>query len=279
MFLSKIRNNAFAAPLLANFIQKRPIMSVQVVTCISPKEAEEFALDVLKLHKYWATHDTYFHTLGAVTYLEAFNANGPLEPEKLGGYYSHKEKMNPVLNERFSGLYKRIVATLSEKIGPAALIDELGFPGFHIFGATPDKGFIDQDFIDNFNGESWGNLHIDIQYIPHLPVLKKYKKINLEKTLSFTLALRLPKNGSGLRIWRNIEGRENIERFNYLDLEDRIEVIGTPNEIIYETGNLTFFTGHLVHQVPSTKGLLSDDLRITLQGHGVCCDGVWRLYF
>lgn len=254
-------------------------MSVEIIPCLSPDDAFKYASDVLELHPQWDNHDLYFHTLGAVTYLEAFNSEGALKAEELNGYYSHKNLLNPLLHQTFGDLYDKVELALSKKIGPAKIIDQLGYPGFHIFGPTPEKGTIDQEFIDNFQGDSWGNLHIDIQYIPHLPVFEKFKHIDLDQTLSFTLALRLPKNGSGLRVWREIEGRKNIERFNYLDINERKELIGTPREIAYEPGKLSFFIGHLVHQVPMTKILLKDDLRITLQGHGVLCDGIWRLYF
>jgi hypothetical protein len=254
-------------------------MPVEIVPCIASDEASTYADKVLNLHRQWDNHDTYFHTLGAVTYLEAFNAEGPLRPDELDGYYSHKRLMNPILKKTFGGLFESVELALSRAIGPAEIIDDLGYPGFHIFGPTPEKGTIDQEFIDNFQGDSWGNLHIDIQYVPHMPIFQKFKKIDLDKTLSFTLALRLPKNGSGLRIWREIEGRENINEFNYLDINVRKDLIGPPREVIYETGKLTYFIGHLVHQVPMTKNLLKNDLRITLQGHGVLCDGIWRLYF
>ena len=254
-------------------------MTVEIINCIHPKDAEKYAANVLKLHRHWINHDIYFHTLGAVTYLEAFDSEGPLRPTEIAGYHSHKRLMNPLLKKNFSGLYDSVLEILSREIGPAKLINDLGYPGFHIFGPTPEKGSIDQDFIDNFTGDSWGALHLDIQYLPHMPIFDLFDEVDLEKTLSFTLALRLPKNGSGLRVWRAIEGRKDIEKFNYIDVSDRRALIQEPREVPYETGSLAYFIGHLVHQVPMTRQLLNDDLRITLQGHGVHCDGFWRLYF
>jgi hypothetical protein len=254
-------------------------MAARMLECINQQKAANYAADVLKLDRNWCSHDTYFHTFGATTYLEAFNADGPLKPSELSGYHSHKRLMNPLLKKRFGRLYDEVATSLSIEIGPTKLIDELGHPGFHIFGPTPEKGTIDQDFIDNFTGDSWGALHLDIQYLPHMPIFQMFDEVDIENPLSFTLALRLPKNGSGLRVWKNIEGREETEKFNYLDIDERKAIIKGPYEVKYETGKITYFIGHPVHQVPMTSPLLSDDLRITLQGHGLRCDGYWRLYF
>ena len=217
--------------------------------------------------------------MGAVTYLEAFDQKGPLKPSEISGYHSHKRLLNPLLKKKFGILYDNVLETLNKELGPTLLMDELGYPGFHIFGPTPEKGSIDQKFIDNFTGDSWGALHIDIQYLPQMPIFALFDEVELEKTLSFTVALRLPENGSGLRVWQDIEGQNNIKKFNYLDLDDRRELIQEPREVPYEVGSITYFIGHMVHQVPMTRPLLSDDSRITLQGHGVHCDGYWRLYF
>jgi hypothetical protein len=254
-------------------------MIVQKLVCISPKCAEKYAAEVLKQYRHWCSHDTYFHTFGATTYLEAFNQDGPLKPSELAGYHSHKQLMNPVLKKNFGALYEEVLSSLSVEIGPSKLIDELGHPGFHIFGPTPQKGHIEQDFIDSFTGDSWGALHLDIQYLPHMPIFQKFDEVDIENPLSFTLALCLPKNGSGLRVWKNIEGRDEVERFNYLDIDERNALIKDPDLVKYEIGNITYFIGHTVHQVPKTDPLLTNDIRITLQGHGILCDGYWRLYF
>ena len=48
----------------------------------------------------------------------------------------------------------------------------------------------------------------------------------------------------------------------------------------YVEKNMVYFTGHIVHQIaPARYACMPDDNRITLQGHGLKWDGVWRFEF
>jgi len=40
-----------------------------------------------------------------------------------------------------------------------------------------------------------------------------------------------------------------------------------------------YFIGSLVHQIAPAYNADFNDRRLSLQGHGVKCDGVWQLYF
>ena len=47
----------------------------------------------------------------------------------------------------------------------------------------------------------------------------------------------------------------------------------------YRIGGLVLHSGHKVHQIaPANDGQRGDE-RITLQGHGIRCGGVWNLYW
>jgi hypothetical protein len=52
-----------------------------------------------------------------------------------------------------------------------------------------------------------------------------------------------------------------------------------PLVVPYKVGQLFYHTGHVLHQIVPGYKLDVEDRRITLQGHGVKCDGVWQLYF
>lgn len=52
-----------------------------------------------------------------------------------------------------------------------------------------------------------------------------------------------------------------------------------PLVVPYKVGQMFYHTGHVLHQIIPGYDLQPDDRRITLQGHGIKCDGIWRLYF
>ena len=52
-----------------------------------------------------------------------------------------------------------------------------------------------------------------------------------------------------------------------------------PMVVPYKIGQMFYHTGHVLHQIVPGYKLDVWDRRITLQGHGVKCDGVWKLYF
>jgi len=54
---------------------------------------------------------------------------------------------------------------------------------------------------------------------------------------------------------------------------------GEPTVVPYEAGKMFWFIGKLVHQIAPAYNADFNDRRLSLQGHGVKCDGVWQLYF
>jgi hypothetical protein len=53
-----------------------------------------------------------------------------------------------------------------------------------------------------------------------------------------------------------------------------------PKILNYQIGNMVLFKGNLLHQIaPFFEPVCENELRITLQGHGLKCDGKWILYF
>lgn len=245
-------------------------MLVEYIDVLSDEQAKEITQTVTSLHKVWIKRGVYFYTLGAVSYLDGV--------ENTYRYHKLREAYNPVLKKKFSGLYDIVLEKISEVLGPAQLLDLVGHPGFHIWGYSPTEGRIEQSFIDGYKSPFLGSLHVDIQYLPHMPIWNTYNSMDLKNTLSFTLALEMPESGSGLNVWRYLTG-DDIDKWNYLDCNERLKTLDPPTYIPYKVGRMTYFIGHLIHQIPATKELKQTDRRITLQGHGVKCDGIWYIYF
>ena len=60
--------------------------------------------------------------------------------ESIEKYHKHRKIMNPVLRKHFTWLYDILLEKLSTQFGPCEIVNELGHPGFHIFGHKPKSG-------------------------------------------------------------------------------------------------------------------------------------------
>lgn len=84
--------------------------------------------------------------------------------------------------------------------------------------------------------------------------------------MSFTLPIRLPAKGSSLRVWPNIRYQ--------LTPDHRAAAEATEPLIVgYHLGQALVHSGHLLHQIGATESVTPDDVRITMQGHGLLVDG------
>ena len=283
---------------------------------ILTEEERARAVDIIhSLNKVWVNRSTGqphcprvpFWTLGAVIYLDA--------TDNIFLYHRHRRAINPVLKKKFSWLYDILCQRLSVELGDPCIIDEnLGHPGFHVFGNKRGVPMTDEECF--WLSQPLASIHTDIQYREHKSYWKTFKEYDLENTLNFTLALEMPKHGGGLYIWDWVEmDEEFINNFNFQHNDDKNSQLknkylydngsykysknGLKGEVQFNSGtaelkamdheplfeqyvekNMVYFTGHIVHQIaPARYACMPDDNRITLQGHGIKCDGVWRLYF
>lgn len=197
-----------------------------------------------------------FYTLGAATYLDGAWDREP--------YQSHRSEANPILSNCFSGLYSLLLNSLSGVLGSnVSFLPELALPGFHVFAAKPGKSLLPGTKAFAASG---GAIHLDLQYEYHATLWERYEEVDIQQPLSFTLPLQLPKAGGGLNIWPRHEQRDDPS-------------YRQPNHITYQCGELVWFTGPLLHQISPLRQVSAQDRRITLQGHGLRCDGRWLLYF
>ena len=231
--------------------------SVDDIRVLDADECARAVESVRALRDRWIHRNliTPFFTLGAASYLDA-RGNKPR-------YAEYAAAANPLLRERFSWLYDKVIGALGPVLdGPVALDPQHALPGFHVFEAHP------------IFRERTGELHCDLQY-KHLDWSDR-GEVDWARPLSFTLSLQLPSCGGGLNVWD-------------LDYDETVglgkdEIRGIFNEREqrfhpYTEGSCALHSGHLVHQIGPIPETVAGDARITLQGHALRCGGVWRLYW
>lgn len=232
------------------------------ITLLSPSECEELVSEIVSQETHWtgrhALEDQVhlFHTLGAATYLDAPTA-----------YAAIAANANPVLREIGAGLYKAVAEAILAHTGHSAVLnDHLALPGFHIFRgdhrAPPGLLF-------------GGTIHMDKPHERH-----EFPR-PIDATLSLTLPLSIPKSGAGMYFWRDVprdmlsgpKAPHEMSPAQYAWFDTHKEFIG------YKIGEMVLHDGLTVHQLANPGPTGQDDLRVSLQGHGVLCDGVWELFF
>ena len=209
-----------------------------------------------------------FWTLGAVSYLDAVKS--------ITRYNKHRDYLNPVLIKKFNWIYDIIIEKLHREFQEPVVIDGfLSHPGFHIFSAKIGDT-IEPEYLKMFE-QPLGSVHVDVQYEEHIEYWKTFKEVDFENTLSFTIPIKLPKHGGGLYTWKD---KVNPYSFNYTTNENKLDELESPSvPNLYTEGEMIYFIGHLLHQMMPGVNVQPDDRRITVQGHGQKCDGVWRLYW
>jgi len=215
-----------------------------------------------------------FYTLGAASYLDAI--------ADLDGYYALARDQNPALRARFSWVYDVVIARLARVFGRCTLHDPLAYPGFHVFGHRPSS--TNNAVTVNAMESLIASIHIDRQYAPHHALWSTFADIDMAHPLTFTIAIELPAQGAGLCVWDDDsvgiydDGSAFAAHVRGLDYPG-LRTVPVPRVVPYRAGELFYFMSDLRHQIAPSLSLSPRDRRITLQGHGLRCDGAWRLYF
>lgn len=219
-------------------------------------DCQRIRKNVYALKDFWVNRSSGilpFFTLGAASYLDA---------KDMVQYTSAIEKYNPLLQHYFSWLYAMLSKQLSAILDiPVDYAEGLSLPGFHIFLAN-------QAFKSPV-----ASIHFDLQY---LSVKLPYANIDFDHPISFTCAISLPKSGAGLNYWAiTYAEAKGLSKDELDQLKDSKEAL----YIEYEIGKLVLHKGLILHQIAPSKEVKMGDERITLQGHGLICDGILRLYW
>ena len=291
-------------------------MNLGIVEVLNEEEVRKVTEDVFGCRSIWKQRtnwhprnddgnniediEDYVHysTLGATLYMDASD-NGWEYYEK------HKNITNKVLNMKFGWVYHKLIEALTPHIGVCGYEGELALPGFHIyeFDANPSPR------------KHHRCLHLDGQFVYALKFLKKKygKCIDISEPLSFTFTITRPSRGSAIAFWglpealqRHSEDYQKkyphpiIDRYQNLeyvklireqhaierpwkyglfkadcgDLEQYI-----PKVFSHTPGNSFFYTGKIMHQMILGDQFQTGDTRITLQGHGLKINGIYRLFW
>lgn len=226
------------------------------IAVLSDAECDRVRDTVLALRAQWASRhvELPMYTLGVASYIDAIGE----QPQ----YATLARASNPLFWQHFGWLYERVAAVLSRVLGePVGYAETLSLPGFHVFLSA--KAF----------EQAIGVIHFDLQYLQHD---WRGQAADLDQPLSFTLAITLPRRGGGLNTW-NVSHAEWIAQPG--DTPADLARRHTAGYHAYQRGHLALHSGHLMHQIAPAIDMQPDDERITLQGHGIRVDGVWRLYW
>jgi hypothetical protein len=196
-------------------------------------------------------------------------------------YLKMKDRENKTLLNNFSDIYQIMIEKITPYIGECNLEDSLALPGFHIFGENEKRNkIIKVNLPDDFHEL----IHRDELYSAHYERLsKKYSHVEDNKIISITISIRLPKDGGGLCVWD-----EEFKEYDYKKdfaseiIDNKIYKnykFGDPIIIPYVEGSAFCFSGKSNHQIAPIGTIYPEDRRITLQAHGMMCDGYWRLFF
>ncbi len=120
---------------------------------------------------------------------------------------------------------------------------------------------------------NFASFHFDLQYDF---LYRNYKGADLSQPFSFTLAITLPISGAGMTMCD----------LRYSEVKDvapgqvlQIAAKRKQSMISYKVGSMLVHSGHHYHKLSAMSDLQPEDERITLQGHAICCDGNWQIYW
>jgi hypothetical protein len=238
---------------------------------LSTAQCEDALRRVLDLEAFWiARHPRFpFHTLGATNYYDIVGHAVP-------PYRRLARQYNPLLLDQFGDLYRALLAALRVQLAaPVAFCPDAALPGFHVFGADPafaasaGHDLTHEQWFARRDGDAFpGNpIHVDSA---HLAL-----GLGDAPTISFTLAIALPRQGAGMRIWPF--GRAEGGGTRQDELAAMLHASPT-RDIAYAAGGLLVHSGDRYHQA---RGLPCEpgQWRITLQGHGALLGGQWQLFW
>jgi hypothetical protein len=225
------------------------------VPMLTMDECARVRADVEAMEPLWVLRKrkaSVFHTLGAASYLDYEH------------YFERAALFNPELEARFGWLYDRLLQTLREQLHcPVAFEPIAARPGFHIFRPNADLQM------------PAGNRHFDEQF--QKIAWPEAARMDFSRPLSYTLSVRLPQAGGGLNLWplmkADYDAMDEPTR-RALDLASNVEYVP------YEEGGLVCHSGFQLHTAAAARATPQpDDLRVTLQGHGLWCEDTWLLYW
>ncbi len=227
----------------------------------------------------------HYYTLGLATHLD-----GPTHEEDASEeYIARCRESNAMLLKYFHPLYDKAVKEISTKLGECELIADGPLPGFYIYGEPKSR----KEPIELERTETVSAIHRDVQVDRLNYLWNRYSDVDNTTTMSFTFAIDVPKFGASIALWdqedkglfSNTEYAKWAKSIDYTSYPDNVYMLENniknkiPDIVQHKPGQIFFQEGAIYHAVGHTQKPMSNDRRITLQGFGKKCDGVWRLCF
>ena len=245
------------------------------IQLLTPDECVNYREKIFSLKDIWINRaralspfdDVPFYCIGVASYIDCIN------PDTNHYYFDNAKKINKVLWENFSGLYKKVEKAIQDEFDcEVRYIDDFALPGFQIYLA------------DWYFEEFTGPKHCDFHH--YLLDWKKYG-INFEpeNNLSFTASIKLPKAGGGIYMWdKTYEyDKEALDNISYEEHRNRMYCNELPDEERthhqYQEGHIFFHSGNKYHQVAVVDQIENEDERLTLQGHCVRDKNIFYLFW
>jgi hypothetical protein len=225
------------------------------IDVLSVDECNEVADAVLDVREDWTARSPsgLFFTLGVNAYMDLAQV---IDAD--ASYFDPARRANLMLKRRFAGLHGKLAQVLEQELGlPTRYSDDLAMPGFHIWVGL------------GIPRKAGASIHFDLQY---QRLLARPRYANASGTVSFTLPVRLPAAGSSLRVWPSCTYPDDLPRMPAIQQT-------APEVVPYHLGSALVHSGHVLHQIGATPSVQPDDLRITLQGHGLVVDDELVLYW
>jgi hypothetical protein len=225
------------------------------IPIFSESECAQIREKVHELRHLWISRNTLvpFYTLGAASYLDGVF---------LTVYLDLAKKFNNILKEEFSWMYTRLFEVLENHLqAPIVHAERFAVPGFHVLLSHRA-----------FEG-SFAAFHFDLQYDF---LYRNNASADLSRPFSFTVAIAIPKSGASMTVCE-------LQHSEVKDLPPaavmEISKERKQNLVAYKTGTMVTHSGHFLHKLSPIPDIQPTDERITLQGHAICCDGKWQIYW
>jgi len=285
------------------------------IKIIEPHETESVFITLESMRKLWLQRTNWhpaleiggedsgiegyvhYYTLGSTLYMDARDRGWKF-------YKNLSEMYNRVLIKKLGWLYERFIFEMSEYLGECKYEDDLALPGFHIyeFGTAPDKRKHHRCL--HYDGQWWYGRNY---------FKEKYTNIDFRNQLSYTFTIKVPHNGAAIALWdlpdnkrkkaemiQSMFPHDVIDRYQTLDYVKEIKDNKTiedpwkfklfdedcgdleqymPVVIPHLEGHSFYYYGMIMHQMILGDDFNKGDYRITFQGHGLKCDGIWRLFW
>ena len=258
-----------------------------LVDLLSKDECNSYSSRIDSIKDKWIKRpvgEYHFYTLGTATHLDVETRNGNLDED----YFSYINHNNNILKDNFSDLYDKVFKTLVKILGPCEFIEDAPIPGFFIYGEK--KNGLETNPVPAIGGKT--NIHSDKQ-LEHLGyVWSNYSNIETD-TIGFTLPIEVPDSGSAILLWdqpnhgfyMDNDMSDAYKRYDYTENPNNIDVLNNniinkiPEVIEHIPGRMFLQHGPIWHAAGHAVKPTTSDRRITLQGFGAKCDGIWRLCF